>query len=82
VDTAELKRAWTFDTGAKILASPSVAGDSVLVGNALGTVHALDALTGDKLWKFDTDGRITSTPVTAHGTVYVTSWDGSLYAIE
>ena len=82
VDRDERTRAWTFDAGAPILASPSVVGDLVLVGDLLGTLHALDAFTGDQLWEFNTEGRITSTPVFAHGTLYVTSWDGSLYAIE
>ena len=58
------------------------AGSLVLVGDVRGTVHAVDAFTGDGLWVFNTDGRITSTPVYAHGILYITSWDGTLYAIK
>ena len=82
VDRDGRNRTWTFDVGAQILASPSVVGNLVLVGDSLGILHAVDVFTGDKLWEFETEDRIVSTPVFAHGTIYVTSWDGSLYAIE
>jgi outer membrane protein assembly factor BamB len=65
-----------------MVASPTVVGDLVLVGDSVGTLHALDASSGDKLWEVQTGKGIVSTPVFAHGTAYVTSLDGSLYAIE
>jgi outer membrane protein assembly factor BamB len=47
-----------------------------------GTVHALDAATGDKLWSFETGDKIWSTPAVSGDTLYVTSFDKKLYALN
>jgi polyvinyl alcohol dehydrogenase (cytochrome) len=77
---------WTYETGAAvrepnlnldlgILGSAAVAGDTVYVGDATATVHALDATTGVLRWKTKTDDQnaacIWSSPVVANGVVYV-----------
>ncbi len=41
-----------FDNGPR--ATPTIAGETVIVHGAEGLVHALDLKTGAKLWRFDT----------------------------
>lgn len=77
---------WTYSTGAAvlepnlnvnlgILGSAAVSGDTVYVGDATATLHAIDATTGALRWKTKTDDQtaacIWSSPVVANGTVYV-----------
>lgn len=96
---------WTYDTGARveepnlkinlgILGSAAVAGDTVYVGDATATVHALDAATGNLRWKTTTDSQkaasIWSSPVPWRGHVYVgvasiskeVGFRGSLVALD
>jgi outer membrane protein assembly factor BamB len=73
---------WQFTGEDEITTSPSVAGQSVFVGDKSGHLYAVDALTGEMQWQFKADGPISSTPVVANGTVYIASLDGTLYAIE
>lgn len=40
-------------------------------GQDVGTVHALDAETGETRWRFETTTELTSAPSVANGTVYV-----------
>lgn len=77
---------WTYATGANVTepnlniplgieGSAAVANGVVYVGDAAGTVHALDALTGTLLWKTQVDDQtaasIWSSPVVWNGHVYV-----------
>src|SRR5215216_1962360 len=86
LDLATGKTRWMYETGAAvrepnlnlelgILGSAAVAGDTVYVGDATATVHALDAATGALRWKAKTDDQnaacIWSSPVVGNGVVYV-----------
>jgi polyvinyl alcohol dehydrogenase (cytochrome) len=70
---------WRADIGSNSRTSPivsRVAGRwTLFVGDAVRTVHALDAQTGKELWKTAVDahprGRITGGPAYADGTLYV-----------
>ncbi|MDQ7779626.1 MAG: PQQ-binding-like beta-propeller repeat protein [Planctomycetota bacterium] len=75
--------AWVtpYETGAAVVASPAVNDGNIYVGTYDGTLHCIDALTGNGEWQFPTDGPITTTPTCAGGVVYFTSWDGFLYAV-
>ncbi|GAB3984380.1 hypothetical protein GCM10029978_093910 [Actinoallomurus acanthiterrae] len=48
-DGAEI--AWVADLGHPVFAPPVLAGDTLLVGDSLGRVHALDAVTGERRWR-------------------------------
>jgi polyvinyl alcohol dehydrogenase (cytochrome) len=86
LDLATGRTIWTYATGAAvlepnlnvdlgILGSAAVAGDTVYVGDATASVHALDAASGTLRWKSKTDDQtaacIWSSPIVANGTVYV-----------
>lgn len=47
-----------------------------------GSVHTLDAASGELLWHYRTAGAQTSTPAVAGGVVYATAYDGHLYAFN
>ncbi|MGE0161119.1 MAG: PQQ-dependent dehydrogenase, methanol/ethanol family [Gemmatimonadales bacterium] len=55
-NVARLAVAWTYDlptTGARLEATPIVAGGAMYVTGPRSTVFALDARTGRELWKWD-----------------------------
>jgi outer membrane protein assembly factor BamB len=49
-DGAEI--AWVADLGCPVYALPVLTGDTLLAGDSLGRVHALDAATGERRWRF------------------------------
>lgn len=49
-DAAEI--AWSTDLGCAVFEQPVLAGDTLLVGDSLGRVHALDAATGERRWRY------------------------------
>jgi len=44
---------WSFPTGAKLFAPPTVGDGRVFVGGGDGRIYALEATTGRLLWRFD-----------------------------
>lgn len=77
---------WTYATGAAvresnlqidlgILGSAAVDGDTVYIGDATATVHAVDTATGTARWTTKVDDQtaasIWSSPMVANGVVYV-----------
>ena len=79
IDAASGKKAWTFETRARIDASPAVAGGRIYIGSGDGRFYVLDAATGAKQWEFDTGSGITSSAALAGGRVVVASTDGVVY---
>jgi outer membrane protein assembly factor BamB len=79
IDAATGKRAWAFQTRARIDSSPAVAGDRVYIGSGDNRFYVLEAATGRKVWEFDTGSGITSSPAIAGGRVLIASTDGVLY---
>ena len=61
--------------------SPTVAGQTVLLGAKDGRVFGLDAQTGGVQWSFKTGGEVSASPIVVGDTMYVVSRDGTLYAI-
>jgi polyvinyl alcohol dehydrogenase (cytochrome) len=105
LDLATGATVWTYDTGAAvrepnldvelgILGSAAVAGDTVFIGDATATVHAVDPATGALRWKTKADDQnaagIWSSPVAANGAVYIgvasvakeTGFRGSVVALD
>jgi outer membrane protein assembly factor BamB len=70
-----------FKTGAPIIGSVVIDGDTLFVGSSDGTLYALD-LNLKERWHFETEGKIWSTPVVSDNVVYVASADHNLYAID
>ena len=62
--------------------SPTVVGDTIVIGGQDGGIYALDLRTGKQRWRVQTGGRVRATPAIHDGVVVVGSWDGRLYARE
>jgi outer membrane protein assembly factor BamB len=73
---------WAFKTGGPIFGSPAIAGGTVFIGSADGSLYAIIQETGQQKWKFDTEGKIASSPVVANGLVFFLSTDGFLYSLH
>ncbi|PSP27982.1 hypothetical protein BRC65_03565 [Halobacteriales archaeon QH_2_65_14] len=84
---------WTFETGARVTASPAVVdgggssdGGTVYVGSDDGNVYAISASSGVENWQFDAGSEVRSSPAVVDGsaglTVYVGTQDGTVYAID
>ncbi len=75
---------WEFASGANL--SPPVAANGMLyVGDAQGTMYALDAQSGELNWSFQAHGRIRHAAAVTMGTVYFASGDlvsGAIYALN
>jgi len=70
-----------------VRSSPTVANKRVYVGSGSysndGSLHAVNAETGEKIWEFSKPERgIASSPTVVDGIVYVGSLDGKLYAVD
>src|SRR5262249_16834478 len=73
---------WKFHTGAQILSSPTVSGDTVFIGSNDHFLHAVNLESGTEKWKFKTNGRVTSTPAVSNGLVFFLSYDSNFYALD
>jgi outer membrane protein assembly factor BamB len=82
LDLESGEQQWAFETEGSITASPSVVGETVVVGSHDRSVYGIDANTGEKQWAFETGGSVQSSAAFRDGIVYVGSGDGSLYALE
>ena len=86
LDAASGRELWHHPTAANVLASPVLAGNSLVIGTyrtdaPIGELRVLDPATGDERWKLRLDGSIVSTPVVAGNAIYVGTDGGSIYAI-
>jgi outer membrane protein assembly factor BamB len=82
VDIESGQRKWQFETGARVVSSPTVADGTVFAGSWDRSVYALDEVDGELRWRFETGGKVSSSPLVVDGTVYVGSMDGYLYALD
>lgn len=65
--------------------SPTYANGTVFIGDADGTVHAIDAATGEQAWTAQTEDDIRSSFAYADDTLYVAdgyAGDGRVYAFD
>ena len=78
-----LKLAWSVDVGGKILLTPVVAGNKVLVVPAGGPLMALDAATGEVQWKYAPTEGVWNRGLKADGTqVFVCLKGGKMAALN
>ena len=94
-NASRLGLAWAFETGTVrgLEATPLVVDGKMFTTGNWGTVHALDAKTGEELWDFDPEvpgewGRYGCCDIVNRGVavwkgrVYVASFDGRLFALN
>jgi outer membrane protein assembly factor BamB len=95
VDRETGRRHWTVRTGAALplnaeraagwdfyVSSPTIVGQSVVIGSQDGGIYALDLATGRQRWRLQTKGRVRATAAVKNGVVIVGSFDGRLYALD
>lgn len=90
LDAATGAEAWSYETGARSMSSPTVdvASGRVFFGSHDQRVHAVDLRTGAPLWTFETGDRVYSSGVLVDrkdgaGQVFVIgSSDGHVYALD
>jgi outer membrane protein assembly factor BamB len=64
---------WTQAAGDDVHATPAVGSGTVFVGAIDGSLHAIDAATGDVRWVAQLEHEIWSSPAFANGVVYLTT---------
>lgn len=74
--------AWTFEADGPIRTSPLVVGDTVVLVDEAGLVHAIALGTGEERWSVDLEADIGGTPVAHRDVVIVGNDLGALAAIE
>jgi len=77
-----LNQAWSYPTGASITAQPTVVDDVAYVGNAAGTVTALDVQNSEPLWTFAAGSAVDSSVAVSGGLVVFGTSAGSIDAIS
>ena len=78
----DARLAWGYESGDNWTSSPTIVGNTVLVGSGDGALYALDLATGRTRWRSPTQGRIRSTPAVAGDQVIVGSFDGNVYSFD
>ncbi len=73
---------WKFQTGARVISSPAIAGGAIYFGSVDQHLYALDLESGRQKWKYKTESAVTSSPAVSAGTVYFGSFDGNFYALD
>jgi outer membrane protein assembly factor BamB len=78
-----LSRAWLFMTGAAVAAAPAVLGGSAYVANTVGTVNAVDTVSGAPFWTYTipTNAAIHAAPAVGNGDVVFGADDSTLYRL-
>lgn len=76
----DLPLPWGHESGDRYTASPTVAGELVVLAAGDGTVRALDWSSGKERWTVSTGTRLRSSPAVSDGRVYVGGIDGKLHA--
>ncbi len=75
-------RRWRVDMGTRVLGSPSLAGDVLLVPGNDGVLTALDAVSGETLWRYTAGDMIQSSPVVAGDLVLFGDDAGIVHALR
>jgi outer membrane protein assembly factor BamB/predicted phosphodiesterase len=76
------REAWSFSCGASVTTPPAIAGNLVIVGDALGHVRALDLDSGTPRWEYRAGAPVHSTPAVADNRVIFGSADGAVHCLD
>ena len=75
-------KAWAFNTGSPVRATPLLNGDHLYVGNASGYFYCINKKTGVVKWQFSTQQSIHSSAIINAGRVYFSDNKQTLYALD
>lgn len=70
------------DAGLQSGVQPVIARGALFIGTLRGTLHAIDAETGNDIWTYKTGGPILHAAAVYEGMVFVGSADGRMYALN
>ena len=77
-----VRERWRFETGWTIASSAAAAGETVVVGDASGSVRALRVADGSIAWEYRTGDPVYATPAVAGGKAVFGSTNGKIYALD
>lgn len=81
LDAATGKVRWRAETGARIIAGPSLYGDLVLLGTLDAEAIALRRATGEQAWRVTLSSEVLAPPVGEAGVVIVRCGDGKVFGL-
>ncbi|MFN2549451.1 MAG: PQQ-binding-like beta-propeller repeat protein [Myxococcales bacterium] len=76
------KTAWIYQTKGAILASPGLAGETLLVPGGDGILYALNRFTGALRWQTDVHEELTTQPTVSEGRAFLMSSEQSITAVD
>lgn len=76
------QRIWRIATGARVIAGPSVSGNTVLVGTLDGEVIALQRADGAELWRSRLSSEVMAAPASDGNLVVARTVDGRTHALS
>lgn len=77
-----VKAKWVHHSPANVISTPATDGKRVFFGNSMGTITAVDMVSGKEKWKFQTQGSVFSSPAIAGQQVIMGSGDGWVYCLQ
>lgn len=77
-----VKAKWVHHSPANVISTPATDGKLVFFGNSMGTITAVDMVSGKEKWKFQTQGSVFSSPAIAGKQVIMGSGDGWVYCLQ
>lgn len=73
---------WTYELQSPSESEAGVLGDTLVVGDLMGTVYALSLEKRELLWSFETEDTIQAAPTLHNGRVFIGSSDQQFYALD
>lgn len=73
---------WVYHSPANVISTPATDGKLVFFGNSMGTISAVDRVSGKEKWKFQTGGSVFSSPAISGKQVIMGSGDGWVYCLQ
>ena len=70
-DITESGSRWKYKLGKHCCSTPAIADGLLMISDCDGTLHCLDAETGEPYWTHDLDGEVWASPMIADGKVYI-----------
>jgi outer membrane protein assembly factor BamB len=82
LDPKNGRKLWSIDTGARLIAGPTVHGDIVLLGTLDAEVIALKRADGALAWRTTVSSEVLAPPVGDGGVIVVRCGDGKIFGLS